>query len=341
MPDGITVQCLRSTAELEALAPALLALWESDPSASPFQHPAWLIPWWHHFGQPDLRLITIVESGSLVAVLPLYVYEHKASGEHQLLLLGAGTSDYLDGLFSPLCTTSHLTAALMTLRDDSGWDVAHLTQLRPHSLLYQALQQLQNGPDPPLTLTPYPGDPCSRCPATPIADLPRTLRSDVRYFRNAAIGHGKLELTFAGPDDCRQAFDLLVRFHTDRWQQAGESGVLADPAVLAWHREALPLLAGHGLLRLATLRLDGESIAVLYALIDPPSRAGRTQSFYLMGFSSEQAELHPGTLLTALAIEHAAAEGVQTIDMLRGGETYKQFWHVTPVLTYGFAVRRA
>ena len=163
----------------------------------------------------------------------------------------------------------------------------------------------------------------------------------MRYFRNAAIGHGKLELTVAGADDCRQAFDLLVRFHTDRWQQAGESGVLADPAVLAWHREALPLLAGHGLLRLATLRLDGESIAVLYALIDPPSRAGRTQFFYLMGFSIEHAELHPGTLLTALAIEHAAAEGVQTIDMLRGGESYKQFWHVTPIPTYGFAMRRA
>ena len=41
-----------------------------------------------------------------------------------------------------------------------------------------------------------------------------------------------------------------------------------------------------------------------------------------------------------MAIEQAAAEGTRTIDMLRGGEVYKQFWHVEPVATFGFALRR-
>ena len=340
-PKSSIIQVLRSTEQLEALAPALLDLWTSDPHATPFQHPVWLISWWHHFIQLDLRLVTISEDETLLAVLPLYIYNDPASGERQLLLLGAGTSDYLDGLVSPDCTVPHLLAALTALREDPDWDVAHFTQLRPNSLLRQALQQLAEEPTSLGSITPYPGEPCSHCPAVAIADLPRKLRSDVRYFRNAAIGRGALELTVVSANEVQQAFDLLVRFHTDRWQQAGESGVLADPAVLAWHREALPLLAAHGLLRLVTLRLAGESIAVLYSLIDPPSRASRRQSFYLMGFSTEHTALHPGTLLTALAIEHAAAEGVETIDMLRGGETYKQFWHVTPAPTFGYAVRRA
>lgn len=30
----------------------------------------------------------------------------------------------------------------------------------------------------------------------------------------------------------------------------------------------------------------------------------------------------------ALAMEHAAEEGVETIDMLRGEEAYKKLWHV-------------
>ncbi len=339
--DGTTIRSLRSTGQFEALASALLDLWTSDPHATPFQHPAWLIPWWHHFGQPDLRLVTICESETLLAVLPLYIYKDPASGERQLLLVGAGTSDYLDGLVSPRCTVPQIVAALDSLHEDPAWDVAHFTQLRPLSLLWQALERLAAGPEPHGSITPYPGEPCSYCPAVSIADLPRKVRSDVRYFRNSAIGQGALELTLATADDAQQVFNNLVRFHTDRWQQAGEAGVLADPAVLAWHREALPLLAAQGLLRLATLRLAGESIAVLYSLIDPPSRAHRRQYFYLMGFSTEHAALHPGTLLTALAIEHAAAEGVETIDMLRGGETYKQFWHVNPAPTFGFAVRRA
>ena len=340
MPDEPMIHCLRSTHELEALEAPLLALWESDPLATPFQHPAWLIPWWRHFSQPDLRVITLCEGGSLLAVIPLYIYREPVSGERQLLLLGAGTSDSLDGLFSPRCTTAQVLAALEAIHDDPGWDVAHFTQLRPQSPLYKALRQTESAHTSSVNIMPYTGEPCSRCPAVPIADLPRKVRSDILYFRNAAISRGRLELSIAGPRDWQLAFNLLVRFHTDRWQQAGESGVLADPAVLAWHREALPLLEAHGLLRLSTLRLDGQSIAVLYSLIDPPSRPHRTQHFYLMGFSTAHAELHPGTLLTALAIEHAAAEGVETIDMLRGRETYKQFWHAHPVPTHGFAVRR-
>jgi CelD/BcsL family acetyltransferase involved in cellulose biosynthesis len=39
-------------------------------------------------------------------------------------------------------------------------------------------------------------------------------------------------------------------------------------------------------------------------------------------------------------MEQAAAEGVQTIDMLRGDEAYKRIWHFEPVPTYGFALRK-
>jgi len=39
-------------------------------------------------------------------------------------------------------------------------------------------------------------------------------------------------------------------------------------------------------------------------------------------------DLRPGTVLIALATEHAAREGVRTIDMLRGDEGYKKFWHM-------------
>jgi hypothetical protein len=44
--------------------------------------------------------------------LPFYVYWDPHRKERQLLLIGAGTSDYLDGIFAPECRTEHVTAAL-------------------------------------------------------------------------------------------------------------------------------------------------------------------------------------------------------------------------------------
>src|SRR5439155_12718303 len=131
------------------------------------------------------------------------------------------------------------------------------------------------------------------------------------------------------------ACDTLVRLHTDRWQQAGEPGVLADSRVTAWHREAMPLLHAAGLLRLSTLRLNDEVLGVLYALADPPGRPERTEYFYLTAYSTERADLRPGTVLLALAIEEAARDGIVRIDMLRGDEPYNRIWHLEPAPTQG------
>ena len=334
----LTLDILRSTSELQALVPEWTALWLSADRAKPFQHPAWLVPWWHHFGQPDLRVITLraSEDGHLVGLLPLYIYREPASGERQLLLLGAGTSDYLDGVFLPVCTPDDVAAALRLIAEDNTWDVMHLTQLLPDRILARAAERLG-----PRDIHAYPGEPTSWCPAAPISALPATVRREVLFCRNAAIAHGKLDLVAAAADSLSAAFEDLVQTHTERWQQMGESGVLADPAVLAWHREALPLLLEAGMLRLLTLRLDGTALATMYSLVDPPGRTDRTQYLYLMGHDLRHAGLQPGRLLTAYTLEHAASEGVRTVDMLRGEEAYKRFWRVKQVATLGFAIRRS
>ncbi len=334
MPDPFTLHILRTTSEFNALAPEWRTLWQSDPHATPFQRPEWLLPWWHHFSQPDLYVVCVRQAGVLVGLLPFYVYADSVRGERQLLLIGAGTSDYLDGVFAPQCTTTAIAAALSSLAGEPTWDVAHLAQLPLHSPLLPALAH-----GVPQGLRRYVGEPTSRCPALFIADLPKKVRSEVRYFRNAAVARGKLTLHVADADTWPAFWDALVHLHTTRWQANGQAGVLADPAVLQWHQEALPQLLAAGCLRLYVLQLDQAPIAALYALIDPPERAGRTVYFYLIGYSPSHAALRPGTLLSAMASEHAAAEGALVLDMLRGDETYKKFWHVeeTPTNSASFA----
>jgi CelD/BcsL family acetyltransferase involved in cellulose biosynthesis len=203
-------------------------------------------------------------------------------------------------------------------------------QLRAGSKLFTALERTGRGGQL------IAGESCSRMAAVALSALPQKIRRNAMYYRNRALRAGALELEVAGGSNWSEVFDILVRLHTERWEEGGQSGVFADDRVARWHREALPVLLHAGILRLFSLRLNGEIIGALYSLIDPPDRPQRTQYLYLPAYSIHHADLRPGTLLTALAVEHAAQEGVEIIDMLRGDEEYKRLWHTERTPTFGF-----
>lgn len=330
MPD-CTCEMLHTTEELQNFLSRWKMLWSEDRNATPFQHPDWLLPWWNQFGQQELRAITVSQAGKIIALLPFYVLHKRHSNERQLMLLGVGTTDYLDGLFAPECTLEHIIKGLALLHWQKDWSVLYAGQLRPQSLLFQAMLQMKN-------LQRFDGQSCSQTRAAAISELPSKIRRNVMYYRNRARRLGTLELHVADESNWSAFFNALVRLHTARWEDQGESGVLADPRVLAWHREALPLLQASGMLRLCALQLNGEIVAVLYSLVDPPGHSERTQYVYLSAHSVEHPDLRAGTLLLGLAMELVAKEGVKTVDMLRGEESYKQIWHVERVPTYGFTM---
>lgn len=342
MREPVRIQILRSTAELERFAPAWRALWQSDPRATPFQHPAWLLPWWRQFGQPEsgsavlqpaLRAAVLSRGPEPIGLLPLYIYPEPRTGERKLLPLGVGTTDYLDGVFHPECTARDIRDTLDVLAEDTGWDRLNVLQLREGSRLAEAFRATPEAQH-------FAAASCWRTPAAPISELPAKLRRHVMYYRNRAARSGELSLEFSNAATLPAMFDDLMRLHTQRWQQSGEPGIFADPRMIAWHREALPGLEAAGLLRLCALRRNGETLATAYALGDPVVRAqqrtGRAEYVYITAYSVDHADLRPGTILLALAMEQAANEGVATIDMLRGDEGYKQLWHMTPVATSGY-----
>jgi len=329
MPDSTWTILLRSSAELKGFVPQWKELWKEDSSATPFQTPEWLLPWWNQFGQSELRAAVVFHRNLPTAFLPFYIAPDPETGERKLLLLGVGTTDYLGGLFSSSCTLAQVRCGIRTLLQSDGWDSLVALQMKPGSLLCNAL--LQEGPG----ARHFSSADCSKMPALPLEQLPTRIRRNALYYRNRAQRAGKLELRIAEASDCIDAFHCLQTLHTRRWNLRGEPGVLADRRVLAWHREAIPLLDRCGLLRLCTLLLDGEPLGVLYSLVDPGWRVPRTQYFYLTAFSPDHAELRPGTLLLAYAIDYAAREGVQVIDMLRGQEVYKDLWHMRRFPTDG------
>lgn len=334
MPDGLSCRVLRATEDLEQMAPAWRRLWREDSQATPFHSPDWLLPWWHNFGQPDLRAVVLLHGTAPVGLLPFYIYREPGAHERRLLPIGISTTDYLGGVFSPACTDDDVEAGLRALLADGEWDEMMATQLRATARVLRVMPRLR--PD----LERFDTESCSRTAALRLSELPQKIRRNAMYYRNRALRQGTLELTVADESNWQEAFDALVGLHGERWHTRGEQGVLSDHRVVAMHGEAIPLLLAAGLLRLCCLRLNGEIIAVLHSLVDPPERDERRQYFYLPAFSPAHARLRPGTLLIALAMERAVDEGVRVVDMLRGEEAYKQIWHMERTPTFGFRLSR-
>ena len=323
---------LHSTADLEVLAPEWQALFLADPHATPFQHPAWLLPWWRHLGEGTLVAVTLRDpTGTLTALLPAYIYPQPDTHRRDLLLLGAGTSDYLGGLFA---NPESADLAFSTLLQQPDWDHLDLHQLREDSALLAAIRRQH--------LPIVKAEPCAVA-HTDSTGRPTKLRLNINRYRHRVESRGHLRLSTATtPTDALTLLETLIALHTRRWQERGEAGVLASPAIQQQHREAVPLLLAAGLLRMVALYLeditdpDRPPIAILYGLVDPERSTAppRRLYAYLIGIDPTFADLSPGTLLLAALFEQCALEGISLFDMLRGGETYKRLWGAHPYPTF-------
>ncbi|MFC7331707.1 GNAT family N-acetyltransferase [Rhodocista pekingensis] len=296
---------VRGAEALAALAPAWERLWRDDPAATPFHHPAWLVPWARIF-QPDrCRTLTLRDGGRLLALWPLFLLGDR------LLPLGCGTTDWLGPVAAPGLTGADLAPLFALLERDPDWCSCEADRLPPGSPLAGAA-------------APWPGEDGEGEPAPALAlpaPLSRGRRQNLRTGWNRLRRLGLPIVRQVRGGEVAATFDALASLHAARWRERGEAGVLADPEVAAFHRLALPALEAAGLLRLLSLDLDGRPVAVLYGL-----QAKGCFHYYLGGFDPALAEAGPGTLLVGEAIGAATAEGCTLFDFLRGREPYKYGW---------------
>jgi CelD/BcsL family acetyltransferase involved in cellulose biosynthesis len=323
---------LTTNAALSALGPEWDALWQRAQisprhatfGTTPFQSPAWLLPWWAAFGtgRPCVAILR-GDGGSLLGLLPLYLLDE--NGARKLLPIGVGITDYHDALLSP-GVPAHAAAALLGAALESGvrngMTICDLPDLPPGALLRDVAapagwreERWAGSPCPVLVL---PDDPAALREAVPSG----TLRK-LRMARRRAERLGGWTAAVAGAEQVASSWDTLVRLHRARWTRRGEAGgVLADPRVLEFHRVALPRLFDTGALRLHALYLGNMTAAVYYALTAGPDRL----LFYLSGFNESHAFESPGTILLGHIVDGAIAEGRRELHFLRGGEAYKYAW---------------
>jgi CelD/BcsL family acetyltransferase involved in cellulose biosynthesis len=315
MSGALATTTICDTAALARLEPAWWDLLRRCPAATPFQSPAWLLPWWEAFHPGPLCTIAAHAGERLVALAPLYL--ERTGGYRRLLPIGISISDYHDVLADGSFADVALAAIARHVAGlDEDWDAWILPELASGAVANEL---------------PWPAgaevvQASSPCPVLAIdGDLdtvvPAHQRRKLRMARHRAARQGAcrvVETAELAPE--RWLMELLA-LHGARWQSRGEAGVLADDDVTRFHALALARLCGRGLARLYALEVAGRIAGVYYGL----HHAGRAYA-YLGGFDPGFASVSPGTILIGHALAAAQREGAREFDFLRGAEAYKYRW---------------
>lgn len=323
-------------ARLRALAPAWAALCDRAPGCAPFARPEWLLPWRDVFGgDRPLRVLTVEDSGALVALLPCV--ELTGDGGPALALMGGDVSDHHD---APVAGDRVAAGAAMARALAAGdWASVTFDRLREDGWLrglarelFGAGTRVEEAPDEP---------PCPTLVAGPevgaLADLlPDGFGYRLGRARRKAERDGGLVVRLAtSVEEALVLFDALSAFHAARWQARGEPGVLGQADVQRFHRQVIPGMQRAGVLRMFALELAGALAGVVYSF----STQGRL-SFYLSGFDRARESASPGVLAIAGAIEHELSAGVRVFDFLRGREAYKYRFGARDAACYTVRVER-
>lgn len=297
---------ISTAAELEHLKRSWQDLWAKCAYATPFQSPAWLIPWWNSFGPGKLTTLAFYENERLVALAPMFLLDGTVR------LVGAGNTDYLDILCEPQCLNPVLRL-LVGYLSNRQYDFMDLPSCSP------------------LLALDGPASKCSVCPVLKLNEvkLSRKLLANLEDARCYLERDGEFAIESATQESVSEMIDALIHLHEARWKQRGQVGVLHSEEVRRFHRSAAPALLQAGLLRLYGLRHRGKWAAVHYCL----SAHGRTY-YYLGGFDPSMASRSPGNLLIQHSITKAVACGDREYDFLRGQEENKYRWGAQDTATF-------
>lgn len=311
---------LCSVESLVALEPEWWTLWESDPRATPFQSPAWLLPWVRNlWGGGKIRSIAMRAGGRLVGLAPLFIWGPR--GAATLSFLGSGITDYLDMLAAPGFENACAGAFLEQIDAMSGeWLTCDLQELRTGSPLLRSRPGAYG-------FAHASRDECGVCLVT---ELPVSIeefmgardakfRTDLRRAESRLRSNGALEIQSG-----QHLLDALFRLHAARWKERSEDGMLSTDALQRFHGEVARLLSERCLLRLSGLFLNGRCIAVQYNM-----RAKGTVYAYLSGFDPEWSKYSPGAVLLKHSIAESIREGATAFDFLRNREPFKYLWGAT------------
>lgn len=305
--------------EFDLLAEEWQRLAECQPAAGLFQTWEWQRSWWRHFGRGRRRLAVLVgaDGGRVVGIAPLMI---SPGPLRKVEFIGSGAADYLDLLAVPGREIEFARAVAARLASHNHWHLVDLQHLPENSPSLEGLRS--SGLPTRLRVQDV-------CPYLPLPGewdelrrhLGKKMRSNLSYYRRLLEERMGARCRELGEGELAEGMGRLFELHRRRWLRRRLPGVFVGNRVRAFHREVSAQLHRRGKLRLYSLSLNGDCLAMLYCF----SHQGRAY-YYQGGFDPRWSRYSPGTVLVAHAIRRAVEEGCQEFDFLRGGEAYKYRW---------------
>ena len=319
----LSFELITDLAELEPLSEEWDAL--AIACALPLMAPGWIMPWWRHMAPAgaEPRTIVVRDGEQLVGFAPFYA-EPRKRGRIDYRLPGIELASRLSPLALPgrewevaavvarVLADAQPRAEIVALEGHpagSPW-AATLRNAWPGWLRPVLRQYLIMGA-PTISL----GDESYEAwLAGKSSNFRSQMRRVGRQF-DAAGGHARMSTH----ETLRADIDTFMRLHTERWEDLGESGLvaIADRVPAMLEAAAAELLDG-GRLRIWMLEVDGEPISAQLFV----AAAGEV-AYVNGGWDERFARLKPAMLGILCAIEDAFARGERRIDLGAGEQPYK------------------
>ena len=284
----------------------------------------WQTVWWKELGTGELWIIAFrcPETDTLVGIAPLYRTQSDDSRGKFNIVGCVEVSDYLD-LITARGWERDVYAALAAWLhgpDAPAWEILDLCNLPEVSLTYRLLPEVFAAAGHAAQVSQEDVAPSIHLPATYdgyLADqVEKKQRHEIRRKQRRAEREAQVGFYMVGPKhDLDTEVDDFIRLQ-----------MLSDPdkadfmtlEIKRFFRAVAHRMMASGHLRLFFLTLDGYKAATLYAF-----EYNRRLLLYNSGYDPDQyAQLSPGWVLLAYAIQYAIAIGNEQFDFMQGDEEY-------------------
>ncbi|TMA05339.1 MAG: GNAT family N-acetyltransferase [Methanobacteriota archaeon] len=313
-PEGPEIIRLADLAQLRDLREEWLRLMARIPKTSYFQTPDWVLAWWETIGGMPATELALwrSSSGSLEGIQFL---SHILRRVHSRLppawpiwtVTGSGVGD-ADHIGWPVLPEYQETARTYAMRRTRG-----------STLLLPDLDPETGVPFVPPGARMLFRNPCPRVALYRPDAIPASMRRTQHHLRRYEKRADAAGITFRWIPSSQMDDAFVERFlelHKLRMAEKGVSSRFLSTEAL------LRRLIAHGSAERGPIAMVAEQNHHMVGLLCF-LRWGDTLAFYQSGWSPELASVEIGKLLFNESIKDAGADGMRTLDLLRGNEEYK------------------
>ena len=334
----LTVREVNDIDQLQSLQSDWFRLLLQTAEASFFQSLEWLTAYCRHFGQGEqLRTMLVEQDGVLIGIVPLVVRRMRLGTRVVGYPLDSWGTSYGPVGQSP---EQILTAALVELRRQGGWDLLDLRWASGAQAdavsraLSSAGMKAQRLCEESASWVELAGSWDEYWMSLTSKWRNNVRRSEKKLARLGSVGCEHYRAG-AGPGDVDPRWDLYEMCEQvagASWQAVSTSGnTLTHETVRNFLRDVHKEAARRGCVSMHLLKLSGQPIAYAYNYV----LQGRVFGLRA-GYDPNFAQAGPGSVLLARMMREGIRRGDRVFDLGEGASRYKRHWRNRLVDTFRF-----